>query len=211
MSELYLAILDTERKEIFSKLSNFKDKGYLAGGTALALQMGHRKSFDFDVFLPKLISRQFVKKVISVFGKDIEIRISTGDLLLVKTKNGVEVHFVYFWYKNLFPEVRTGYIDLSSVRDIAANKAFTIGKRGAWRDYVDIFFLINRGIVDLHTVVDLASQKFKPEFNPRLFLEQLTYFGDIEDYHTVFLKESYSEKEIKSFLESEVRKVGLNL
>ncbi|MEJ2618234.1 MAG: nucleotidyl transferase AbiEii/AbiGii toxin family protein, partial [Ignavibacteriaceae bacterium] len=48
--ELKLSILDKKRKDLLPLLKEFKDKFYLAGGTALALQLGHRSSDDFDFF-----------------------------------------------------------------------------------------------------------------------------------------------------------------
>ena len=51
MSEIHLELFDTNRQNVFVQLSEFKTFGYLAGGTALALQINHRKSFDFDIFI----------------------------------------------------------------------------------------------------------------------------------------------------------------
>lgn len=207
MSKLYLGILDPERKRVFEELSAFKETGVLAGGTALALQINHRRSFDFDVFLPKPLSRAFFKKVVKVLGGNLTTRVSTGDVLLVETPEGVEVHFVYVWYKKLFAPVKTSSLDLSAVGDIAADKAYTIGRRGQWRDYVDIFFLLKRQIFTLEEIIKMADRKYRPEFNPRLFLEQLTYYGDMSDFSVTFLQESYTVDEIKGFLADEVKRL----
>jgi len=102
--------------------------------------------------------------------------------------------------------VATDTIALSSLDDLIANKAYTIGRRGTWRDYVDLFFALKWKINSLETVIKNAKKKFKAEFNDRLFLDQLVYYGDFKVVPIKFLKESYSEKEIKSFLEEEVRK-----
>jgi hypothetical protein len=59
-------------------------------------------------------------------------------------------------------------------------------------------------VYDLDTIIEFARKKFQGEFNEKLFLEQLVYFGDLTMAETVFLKESYDEKEIKSFLEKQV-------
>lgn len=201
MSQLYLEILDAERLKIFNKLSAFSPLGFLAGGTALALQIGHRKSFDFDVFLPKSLSAKFYQKVLNVFGQETKTRLRTGDLLLVQTREEIEIHFVYYWYKNLQPLIKTSSISLCSVADIAANKAFTIGQRGQWRDYVDIFFLMKKEIFSLDKIVELTQYKYQSEFNRRLFLQQLVYFKDIENFDTAFLKEVYSVSQIQYFLE----------
>jgi len=206
MSKLYLEILDPDRKEVFKKLALFKKDGVLAGGTGLALQVGHRKSFDFDIFLPKPIPKRFFRKVVEVFGEDLETRVSTGDILLIKTPKDVEIHFVYVWYKRLFEPVETSSLSLSAVGDIAADKAYTIGRRGQWRDYVDIFFLLKRKIFTLGEFIGMANEKYGPEFNPRLFLEQLTYYGDIHDFSATFLKESYTVDEVKKFLKNETER-----
>lgn len=209
MLRVYPGIFDQKRSAVFKKLAAFKKYGVLAGGTALALQIRHRKSFDFDIFLPKPISRHFVKKVIEVFGSDLKTRVSNSDILLIVTPSGVEIHFVYVWYKRLFPVVRTSSIDLAAVGDIAADKIFTIGRRGQWRDYVDIFFLLKRKILSLRQIMNLAEKKYRPEFNSRLFLEQLDWFGDINDFTVSFLKEKYPVSEIKGFLIKEVEEFKL--
>ena len=206
MSKLYLEILDPKRKKIFEKLSLFEKDGVLAGGTGLALQIGHRKSFDFDIFLPKPIPKRFFRKVVEVFGDDLETRVSTGDILLIKTPEDVDIHFVYVWYKKLFEPVKTSSLSLSAVGDIAADKAYTIGRRGQWRDYVDMFFLLKRKIFTLEDIIKMTDEKYDPEFNPRLFLEQLAYYGDIHDFSATFLKESYAVDEVKDFLADEVEK-----
>ena len=62
------------------------------------------------------------------------------------------------------------------------------------------FFLIKWKYYSINAIVDLAEKKYGGEFNSKLFAKQLTYFEDVEVRPTVFLKESYSEKEIKSYL-----------
>jgi hypothetical protein len=68
MSKIHLDILDEERQLVFRELSSFKTFGYLGGGTALSLQIRHRKSFDFDVFVDKPISTILRAKIREVFG-----------------------------------------------------------------------------------------------------------------------------------------------
>ena len=55
-------------------------------------------------------------------------------------------------------------------------------------------------------IISFAERKFAGEFHDKLFLEQLTYFDDVEILPTKFFKESFTDNQIKAFLEDEVRK-----
>ena len=206
MSKIYRGLLDPIRLKIFQKLAQFRADGYLAGGTALALQINHRRSVDFDVFTPKEVTAGLFKRCQKVFGRDLEKLRDTESQLTFITPEGINITFVFYPYQNVFPLVKTTSISLASFLDIAADKARTIGRRAVWRDYVDLFFLLKKQEVNLTKLIQLAQKKFPAEFNENLFLEQLTYFADLEITKTDFVRETYSEKEIKSFLEEEVRK-----
>ena len=69
MSKLFFDILTHEQKETFESLKTFSKYGSLGGGTALALQLGHRKSFDFDILCPKPVSKGFLLKIKDRFKK----------------------------------------------------------------------------------------------------------------------------------------------
>jgi hypothetical protein len=207
MSDLYLEILDPNRKQVFNQLAAFAPDGYLAGGTALALQLNHRRSYDLDVFSPKPLSRRLVKKVIDIFGRHINIRTNTADFLFFRTQEQVQVHFVYYWYQRLNPLLKTTSLGLASLEDIAADKAQTIGRRGQWRDYVDLYFLIKKQF-SLGKIINLAEKKFAPEFVPRLFLEQLSYFGDINDFEIDYTGESHPPEEVQKFLAGQVKQAS---
>ena len=116
----------------------------------------------------------------------------------------IEISFVCHPYKPLQKFIETDSISLFHLDDLAANKAITIGKRGAWRDYVDLFFLLRKKLYSIDTLITLAEKKFAGMFSEKLFLEQLVYFDDLDIATIVFIKESYKEKEIKSFLEKQV-------
>lgn len=203
MSKIYLGILDKKRQETFSTLAQFKDFGYLAGGTGLALQIKHRKSFDFDVFLSKPIDNRFRLKVLNVFG-DVRIDMYTEDQMIFYTKADVGITFLWYYFDRLFPLIETGVLGLASPMDIAADKAYSIGRRAVWRDYVDMYFLLKRNIADLPKIISLTKKKFKGGFNESLFLEQLAYFKDLEVSPIEFITERPTTAEVKSFLEKKV-------
>jgi len=203
MSKIYLEILDDTRQKVFNKLSNFNQQGYLAGGTGLALQIKHRKSVDFDVFVKKPISNSLRLKARKILGA-LDFYVDSAEQISFYTENNISVTFAWYYYKPLFPLVSTSSLSLATAYDIIADKAHTIGRRAVWRDYVDFFFVLKNKIVTLGKIIDFAKQKFAGEFNEALFLQQLSYFKDITIVPIEFIDSSYTPKEIKSFLEQQV-------
>jgi len=203
MSKTYLGILDKERQSVFQQLSQFKTDGYLAGGTALSLQIKHRKSFDFDIFIPKQITTSLKSKVRKIF-KEPVYYIDSKDQISFRTANNINVTFLWYYFDYLFPLIPTDSLSLASIKDIAADKAHTIGRRAAWRDYVDLFFLLKNQLITIKELCILAEKKLGGEFNKALFLQQLSYFKDIEETKVEFINQSYSFKEIKQYLEIKV-------
>lgn len=200
----FLDQLNHDRQEVFKKLKAFSKEFVLAGGTAIMLQIGHRRSFDFDCFIQQKLPENIDRKAKYVFGKYIFPIYKSREQLTFKTSHRVEVTFVSHPYKALQEPLKTNSIPLFHLDDLVANKAYTIGRRGAWRDYVDLFFFLKWNLYDLSTIIKLAEKKFEGEFNPKLFLEQLVYFEDVDILPAIFLKESYKDKQIQSFLEKEV-------
>lgn len=195
--------MDEPRQRIFRELSAFGTYGYLAGGTALALQIGHRKSVDFDVFVSKAIANQFRLKVKQQFGA-VDFSVDTGDQITFTTKEDVGITFVWYYYHLLHSPVTTNGLPLASVEDIAADKAHTVGRRAVWRDYVDLYTLLAKGIVSLSKIITLAKQKFGGEFIETQFLEQLGYFGDISVVPIDYIGDAPDPSEIKEYLGTRV-------
>lgn len=107
-------------------------------------------------------------------------------------------------------------IDVASVREIALMKAYTIGRRALFRDYVDLYFALRSGEVSLAYILANAPRKFTLEgeclFAQRLFLEQLAYTGDTPDREQVLNLipegEKISAEEIEDFLRREAGRVA---
>lgn len=168
------------------------------------VQITHRKSYDLDLFLPKLISKKFLYQVKQYF-KKIEIITDTGDeLSLVSAAHKVKISFIYYPFSPLYKTIPTPYLELFNWRDIGLDKAHTIGRRGEWRDYVDLYFIIKNGF-SLKNIIKGAQKKFGDLFSEKLFLSQLVYFGDLQDFTIDFIAKEHSKEEIKSFLEKKVR------
>ncbi len=204
MTTLSFDVLDDQRKAFFGKLKAFGKTATLGGGTALALQIHHRLSFDFDLFIPTPLPRSLYRTIQTVIGEAPEKLVDTSDQLTVKFASGVELTFLYYWYPPLYPTIPTGSLPLFDRRDIATDKALTLGRRNVWRDYVDFFFLLKDGDLTLDHLITDAQKRFGNEFSPKLFLEQLSYTGDVADFAVTFVGHSYSPEEITAYLTEHV-------
>jgi len=200
--------LSDKGRVIFTLLKNFTDF-YLGGGTALALQIGHRISVDFDLFSEKEILENLLGEVEKIFSqREIKPSVNNRDELTVFV-DSIKTTFLRYPFPPILEIVSYEGVKLLSIKEIAATKAYTIGRRGSYKDYVDLYFILSEGHASLDETIELAERKYGTEINPRLFLEQLIYLGDVKDIEVLFLKKPTSKKEIESFFEEEVRKVKL--
>lgn len=205
MLKLFIDFLDKERLEVWGKLDSFKNYGILAGGTALALQLNHRKSFDFDIFTNNAIKQNLLLKVTDLFGRNnLEVVIDSPDELTVLFKKEIKISFVYFPFKPLHEKIQTKSLDLFDVKDLFSNKAYAISRRGAWRDYVDIYYGLSRNIINFSKLIGETEKRFEGAFSKKLFFEQLTYFADINDWTIEWIKEKIDNGKIKEFLLEQV-------
>lgn len=200
--------LNKEAEELVPLFGAFEEF-YLAGGTALALQIGHRRSIDFDFFAEEPLERNLLQKVKGVFkGFEIQMTYQSPEQLNV-TINAVKATFLNYPYPNLYPLIPYRAIKLTTVSEIALMKAFSIGKRLSYKDYVDWYFLLSGRHVSLPEILIDAKKKFSTDFNDRLFLGQLVSLGDVPEQKIDFLKESVSRTTIEETLKKAV--IGITL
>lgn len=205
---MFQEALSDRGKEIFPALKNFSDF-YLAGGTALALQIGHRISVDFDLFSEAEISKNLLDKAKKIFsGKSVTVSVNNPDELTIFV-DGIKVTFLKYPFPALHDFVDYKGVKILNIKELAATKAYTIGRRGSYKDYVDLYFILKENHLSLAEIMEIAEKKYKEEFNSRLFLEQLVYFEDIEDTKIIFLKERADKRELEKFFENEIKKVKL--
>jgi predicted nucleotidyltransferase component of viral defense system len=202
---MHREVLTKRAAELYWSLSLFSGF-YLAGGTALALQIGHRISVDFDLFSDQDIERSLLPRVQRVFSDAASIAplINNSDELTVLVDD-VKITFLKYPFPTFDPFVIYDDVPLLSVREIAATKAYTIGLRGAFKDYIDLYFILSEQHVTLTDIIDIAEKNFGFEFNSRLFLEQLVFLDDVEDTDIQFLKTSITGAELLSFFEANIR------
>jgi hypothetical protein len=118
---------------------------YLAGGTALALFFGHRKSIDFDFFTSKEIDTQTLfQQCLTLFtGFEVKKIFEEKNTLYIIV-NDVKISFITYDYKNIGALVESQYLSLASIEDIGAMKLSAIQNRATNKDYVDLYIIIKK-------------------------------------------------------------------
>lgn len=197
---MHKEILTKEQVELLPLIKKFSRDFILVGGTAIALHLGHRQSIDFDLFTTKDFNSKKIKNIILKSRKIDRTFIRENDEFTLMVN---KVKITFYNFEHHIPALLTldKTIKLPDLLTLAAMKAFALGYRGKWKDYVDLYFIIKD-----HYPVEMISAKakelFKGEFNQRIFREQLSYFNDINYREQVeFLPGfSVSDKKIKKEL-----------
>lgn len=194
---------------------------YLAGGTALALQIGHRRSLDLDLFLldtaEKVPLQTVTRHMEKLFGRErLEPLQRQVDQITWRVL-GVQVTFLAYPFPLLYDLVpgesihaRLSNLRLASPGEIALMKAYALGRRAAFRDYVDLYFLLKDAFISLDNLVREAQRKFildgRPLFQARLFHEQLVYLADVDDVEATLrlLRQPVTRQDVEGFFRREV-------
>ncbi|MCL4517142.1 MAG: nucleotidyl transferase AbiEii/AbiGii toxin family protein [Firmicutes bacterium] len=225
-------VLDTNAQLVCRRLGESKimaSSFYLAGGTTLALQLGHRRSLDLDFFqkgdAERISFNRIARELKHLFGES-RFKISLKQIdQAVWNIAGTKVTFLAYPFPLLYPLVEGATISpvlagisLAGPREIAAMKAYALGRRATFRDYVDLYFLLRNGHVTLGEIIRDAGRKFvvagKAVFSAKLFLEQLNYTADVDDKEVTLNLMSdgkltsaeiqdFFREQVRSFLESE--------
>ena len=212
---MFEKVLPKDAKNALASISAkniLPQKTYLAGGTALALQLGHRKSFDFDFFTPaNFQSERLALKMKRAF-KNFELdQLAWGTILgyLGKTR------FSLFIYESplLFPAQEFAGAVLADVRDIAAMKIAAISDRGTKRDFIDLYTIVaSRNIISLAECLNLYDKKFKAlDQNKTHILKSLVYFNDAEADLMPKMLERVGWPEVKKFFQKEITALSRKL
>lgn len=196
---MHLEILTKEQEELLPLVKMFSSEFGLVGGTAIALQLGHRESIDFNLFKNGNINILKIRKRVSEVFHIENVRVEEPEEYTI-TVNGVRLTFLNYPFNIKYTEKLEHTIKIPDILTLGAMKAFALGKRAKWKDYVDLYFIFRKH--SLEEVTQKSAQIFGNEFNGKLFREQLSYYEDI-DYteQIVFMpKSSVSNEEIKKNL-----------
>jgi len=172
----------------------------LVGGTSLALQIGHRISIDLDLFTTSKVDIDAIPNQISHFDK-IKIINRTPSILNLFIGN-VKVDFVSYTYPFLHSPVLVDDLKLASIEDIAAMKLAAIVGRGSKKDFIDLFFLLQR--YTLIQLLEFYNSKY-PDGSDFLVYKSLTYFEDADIEPMPNMIQAIEWATVKKQIISEVR------
>jgi hypothetical protein len=148
---------------------------YLVGGTALALQIGHRNSIDIDMFGQSEIDTDLFVEKLAEYG-DVKI-IQNSKNILITNINQVKVDFVIYKYPLVADTICESNIRMFSRKDIAAMKLNAIAGRGSKKDFIDLYFLMQE--FSLKEMLSFYEKKYDAG-SVFMVVKSLSYFDDAD-------------------------------
>jgi len=170
---MHKEILTKEQSELLPVVKSFSKNFGMVGGTAIALHIGHRHSIDFDLFTDKSFDNNVIKRKISKQARVDKLLYTTTDQFNLIVNN-VKVTFFKYDFKIDYGQKLDDIIKIPDLLTLSAMKAYALGMRAKWKDYVDLYFIIKEHY-SIDKITKKAKQIFGKEFNERMFRTQL-YF-----------------------------------
>lgn len=182
-------------------LDEFRDTR-LVGGTALALQLGHRKSIDLDFFGKFDTTLEELTAILSEFSTVTPV--SSSRMMRFLVVNGIKVDVVSYPYDWIDSPVHTEGVILAGVKDIAAMKLSAITNRGTKKDFIDYYFLLKQ--YPLEELIELYRLKYQ---DAQLFtsIKSLSYFEDAESDPMPDMIVPVNWDDVKSTIREEVARL----
>lgn len=209
--ELRIDVLPPQTRRAFlycTKLSFLSRSGwYLAGGTALTLQVGHRRSVDLDFFTPQThINVIALERTLLATGKWETTLIQEGTLY-GKFAGGKMSFIAYPFFKPTALRVACGSVRMLALEDIAAMKIIAVSQRGRKRDFIDLYWYVHHR-EPLETVIRRALGQYPgQEHNVPHILKSLAYFENAEGDPMPTLNFKVNWRTVKLFFQREVATV----
>ncbi|MCF6184118.1 MAG: nucleotidyl transferase AbiEii/AbiGii toxin family protein [Bacteroidales bacterium] len=208
---LYKDTIENSTLELLKKLqadtelSAFK----LAGGTSLALQIGHRKSIDLDLFSQNNFDSNYLLEYLEE-NYNFAVDYTSKNTLKGSIKN-IKIDLISHKYNLVKPFVKTENIILYSVEDIAAMKLNAISGNGTRsKDFIDIYFILKR--FSVAEILEFYKKKYKLR-NSLHVIKSLNYFNDIDtqDWPEMLLEKQISIEQVKQNIEIHIKNFSENL
>lgn len=157
----------------------FLADNFLVGGTALALQMGHRFSVDLDLFTHSALE---AGPLLEAFQAKYKVQpLTVTNTIFIVVVEGIKVDCVHFKYPFAFPLLNLDGVRMADIRDIAPMKLDAVTKRGSKKDFFDMYYLFER--FSPSQILEWYNQMFKHSTSFHV-IRSLTYFDDAEQTET---------------------------
>jgi hypothetical protein len=200
---LYPEAVEPDTLELLNSLmkKDYLKDFFLVGGTALALQIGHRKSVDLDMFTTNDFDSELVlAKLIEDYNPTILLKLPQT---LICNINQIKVDFVRFRYPIIRPIINTDGIRLLEIDDLAPMKMDAITGRGSKKDFYDLFFLFQR--YKLTTLLDLYKEKYSHQTVFHV-VRSMSYLKDAEnDPDPIVFDESITWPKVKKAISKNIQ------
>lgn len=207
-------ILNQNQKKLLERLGFLANTSlYMGGGTALALQLGHRTSVDFDTYSEEKFDVGSLRDLFLREVADLKILEEHPDGTLQMQSGGVDISVFYHPYKLIANLIEFYPVKLASVQDIAASKIAAVVQRARRRDFVDIYYLSKE--LGFKEVLECAYKKF-PWYrdNNKIVLKSLTFFdeadADDEADRVKMLDRNVTWEKVKNEIDQMVKRFTTN-
>ena len=182
-------ILTEQQIKLLPLIEKFSKDFGLVGGTAIALHIGHRESIDFDLFTVNELDPSKIKRKITNGFKVEKLFVNETDEYTVLI-NGVKITFLRYPFHIEFKDELDKIIKVADLLTLSAMKAYALGRRAKWKDYVDMHFIL-KNFHGMAEIIEKAKEIFSSEFNEKIFRAQLAYFEDIDYTEKVVYRKGF--------------------
>ena len=210
---MYLECFPKEGRKILKRIGGIvsSHRFVLAGGTATAIQIGHRMSEDLDFFTNQSFATDEIFRGLQR-QKFNPLVLQEDEHTLTVTIEQTKVSMFYYPYPFIEKYLKWENITVSGITDIASMKIIAIGQRGAKRDFVDLYFIL-RTIPFWRISENMVKRFGENRINPVHIGKSLVYFHDAEsDPDPQYCRGNETDwKKIKMFFTGHVRQMVLDL
>jgi len=201
---MFPGTLSDDSKNSLALLGKSKifNKAYLAGGSSLALQLGHRRSIDFDFFSEEEFDPSQIKKQLRKIGNYKEE--TEGPKTMVGLFNNIKFSYFNYPYALIKPPLKFLNVNLASKEDIAAMKLVAITGRGTKKDFIDLYFLANKCFT-FEKMFEFYDKKYHI-LSSNLFtlIKSLQFYFDADNKEMPEMVEKIDWETVKKYFQKEV-------
>jgi hypothetical protein len=205
----HLEVISPEIAGIARRLSEVEtlQHFYLAGGTALGLYFGHRRSVDLDFFNSERFTEDVLIAAIQSL-PEVSVISKSSQTVYLRVSD-TKVSFIWYGYPLLFPLQRFEGLAIADAQDIACMKISALAGRGSRRDFVDLYVAARE--YGLQHLLDLFQRKFAQANYSSVHLRKaLTYFEDAEQEPIPDILATVSWEKVKELFVREVPKLRIS-